>query len=349
MIFKKVATFPPLFIFILVAILLLSSVTSVAYAWKKSEQPPAVEFDAPLLSWLRQNPKYNKEKTQWFLIDRNWPGSPFDGKPGLVISWSGNFYDMHIVYDSNTQEYVIEVYSPVEYYSLAHGEVSFLRRIDYGTSWGSDKSDIKGLTIGNIYWYKVDNKISRINEVNPNLRLPQYDINNITEKKRCEWHDFACWIGNGITAIGDSISEFFSGFVKVVQNLMEFLGHLFIPGDENLFVKAFYNLNDYMHKKLGFLTYPFDFVASIMKTLMTVVDSDNKLEWHCVGGSVQDVVCSGLCAPKVFGDFDLCLKFTDLERMFPALWVSIIFIVRFVVVVGLVELMRVKYYSIVRL
>lgn len=347
MIFKKVATFPPLFIFILVATLLLSSVTSVAYAWKKSEQPPAVEFDAPLLSWLRQNPKYNKEKTQWFLIDRNWPGPPFNSKPGLVVSWSGNFHDMHVFYDSSKQEYVIEVYAPTEYYSLANGKVTFLEQMSHGTSWGS-MPDTKALTIGKIRWYKVDNTVSDISKVDSNIRLPQYDISNITEKKRCEWHDFACWIGNGITAIGDSISEFFSGFVKVVQNLMEFLGHLFIPGDENLFVKAFYNLNDYMHKKLGFLTYPFDFIASIVKTLMTVVDSDNKLEWHCTFGS-NAAICSGLCIPRVFGDFDLCLKFTNLERMFPALWVSIIFIVRFVVVVGLVELMRVKYYSIVRL
>lgn len=346
--FKKIAIFP---LFIVVFLVLFSTTLTLpatsAFAWKKGEQLPPVEFDAPLLSWLRQNPKYNKEKTQWFLIDRNWPGPPFNGKPALVVSWSGNFQDMHVFYDSSKQEYVIEVYSPVEYYSLAYGKVTFLEQMSYGTSWGSIP-DTKALTIGKIRWYKVDNTVSDISKVDPSLRLPQYDISNITEKQRCKWHDFACWIGNGITAIGDSISEFFSGFVKVVQNLMEFFSHLFIPGDDNLFLKTFYNLNDYMHKKLGFLTFPFDFVASIVKTLMTVVDSDVKNEWHCTNGSINPAVCSGICVPKVFGDFEFCLKFTQLEVVFPVLWKSIIFVVRFAVVVGLVELMRIKYYSIVR-
>ena len=51
---------------LILVVFMLSSVTSVAHAWKRGEQPPAVEFDAPLIPWLRQNPKYDKEKTQWF-------------------------------------------------------------------------------------------------------------------------------------------------------------------------------------------------------------------------------------------------------------------------------------------
>lgn len=345
--FKKVTIFP-FFIVVLVAVLFLSPVTSVAHAWKKGEQPPAVEFDAPLIPWLRQNPKYDKEKTQWFLIDRHWNGPPFYSKPALVVSWSGEYREMHIVYNSNTQEYVIEIYSPVEYYSLADGKVSFLERMSSGTTWGYKKEDIKGITIGNIYWYKIDTKSFHISKVDPNIRLPQFDLKTITTKQRCKWHDVVCWIGNGITAIGDSISDFFNGFVNVIQNLIEFFSHLFIPGDENLFVKTFDNVNDYMHKKLGFLTYPFDFLASIFNTLMKTVDSDSKPEWHCLNGISQNSICSGLCASKVFGNYSLCLQFTNLERMFPVLWNSIIFIVRFVVVVGLVELMRIKYYSIVR-
>ena len=50
----------------------------------------------------------------------------------------------------------------------------------------------------------------------------------------------------------------------------------------------------------------------------------------------------------MFGGSELCLRFTSLETTFPALWRSVVFVARFVVVVGLVELMRIKYYSIVR-
>lgn len=345
--FKK-ATIFPLFIVVLVAVLVLSPVTPVAQAWKKGEQPPAVEFDAPLIPWLRENPKYDKDKTQWFLIDRHWNGPPFHLKPALVVSWSGRKEEMKLVYNSKDNTYVIEIYSPVEYYALYDGKVVKIESLTYGTSWGADKKDIKGITIGNIYWYKIDGKFFNISEVDPNIRLPQFDVKTIATKQRCKWHDVVCWVSNGITAIGDSISDFFNGFVNVIQNLMEFFSHLFIPGDENLFVKSFDNINEYMHKKLGFLTYPFDFLASIFNTLMKTVDSDNKSEWHCSGGVYQNGICAGLCAPKVFGNYSLCLQFTKLEHMFPALWTSIIFVVRFVVVVGLVELMRIKYYSIVR-
>ena len=333
---------------LVVFVLLISSVAPVAQAWKKGEQPPAVEFDAPLMTWLRQQPKYDKDKTQWFLVDRHWSGAPFYSKPALVISWSGRSREMALVYDSKTSEYYINIYNPVEYYILADNKVSKIDGPPHGTEWGQDKADIKAITIGNIYWYVVDGKLLDISKVDPNIRLPQFDVKTITTKQRCEWHNVLCWVSNGITAIGNSISEFFNGFVQVVQNLMEFFSHLFVPGDDNLFVKAFDNINDYMHKKLGFLTYPFDFLASIFKTLMTVVDSDIKSEWHCTHGAVQPGVCHGLCVPKVFGGSELCLRFTSLETTFPALWRSVVFVARFVVVIGLVELMRVKYYSIVR-
>lgn len=331
---------------ILISILsMISPVTPVAYAWKKGEQPPAVEFDAPLMTWLRQQPKYDKNKTQWFLVDRHWTGAPFYSKPALVVSWSGRSQEMALIYNSEANEYYINIYNPVEYYILADNKVSKVDGPQYGTEWGRDKADIKGITIGNIRWYVVDDKLMDISKVDPNIRLPQFDVKTITTKQRCEWHNVLCWVGNGIAAIGNSISEFFNGFVQVIQNLMEFFSHLFIPDDNNLFIKAFDNLNDYMHKKLGFLTYPFDFLASVFKTLMTVVDSDIKSEWHCPSSSA---VCLGLCVPRVFGGSELCLRFTSLETTFPLLWRSVVFVARFVVVIGLVELMRVKYYSIVR-
>jgi hypothetical protein len=333
---------------VMVVVLFLSPLAPVAQAWKKGNQPPAVEFNAPLMTWLRQQPEYDKDKTQWFLVDRHWTGPPFHMKPALVVSWSGKPAEMALVYRSKQNTYAIDIYNPVEYYSLDDGKIIKLQGPQYGTTWGDDEADIKGITIGNIRWYVVDGKLMDISKVDLNIRLPQFDVKTITTKQRCEWHNVICWVTNGITTIGNSISEFFNGFVKVIQNLMEFFSQLFIPGDDNLFLKTFDNLNEYMHKKLGFLMFPVDFVASIIKTLMTVVDSDIKSEWHCTRGLVQPGVCNGLCVPKVFGNSGLCLKFTQLETVFPELWRLIIFTVRFVVVIGLVELMRIKYYSIVR-
>ena len=127
---------------------------------------------------------------------------------------------------------------------------------------------------------------------------------------------------------------------------MEFFSHLFIPGDDNLFVKAFDNINDYMHKKLGFLTYPFDFISSIFKTLFN--EFRLGAEISCKPQLYMNSTCNPICAPNVFGSASLCFDIASLENTFPALWSSIIFVVRFCAALALVELMRVKYYSIVR-
>lgn len=131
-----------------------------------------------------------------------------------------------------------------------------------------------------------------------------------------------------------------------MQNLMEFFSHLFVPGDDNLFVKAFDNINDYMHKKLGFLTFPFDFVASVFKMFFNNFRLGSEVS--CKPQLYMNYACHPICAPNVFGSAPLCLSISDLENRFPQLWQAIIVVVRFCVVIGLVELMRIKYYSIVR-
>lgn len=333
---------------VMVVVLFLSPLTSTAHAYKIGQKFPPVKTGAPVLSWLKSQSRYKSGVTQWFLIDRHWKGGVFGVAPGLVVDWDGKASAFKVICETVKNECYIKVASPTMYYTLYNDKIAQIGETP-GHTWLVDVHDVKGFSLGFVKWYEIDNHLFEVDKVPEKYRIPQTNFNEISTTQRCEWHDALCWISQGITSIGNSISEFFNGFVKVIQNLMEFIGQLFVPGDDNIFLKSFNQLNDYMHKKLGFLTYPFDFLSSIFNTLMVVVDSDNKAEWHCVAGSPHQArVCAGLCAPRVLGDSPLCLKFTQLETVFPPLWTSIIFVVRFCVVVGLVELMRVKYYSVVR-
>ena len=334
-------------VFVMVVVLFLSPLTSVAQAWKKGDKFDSVALSIDIFEWLKKQPKYDKAKTNWYLVHYNDGLLPFKGKPGLVVSWDSSTADSFSVkYKSFENEYNFDIRSPTEYYQIDGSDVKFISTVSVGALVYLNQN-IKGFSLGKVTWYCIDSKpCVDVNEVDPGIRLPVIDPSVIKVTERCKWHDVVCWIGNGITAIGDSISEFFNGFVKVMQNLMEFFSHLFVPGDDNLFVKAFDNLNEYMHKKLGFLTFPFDFVASVFKTFFNNFRPGSEVS--CKPQLYMNYACVPICAPNVFGSSSLCLSISDLENVFPQLWQAIIVIVRFCVVIGLVELMRVKYYSIVR-
>lgn len=332
---------------VIVFVLLLSPLVSTAHAWKKGDKFDSVALSIDIFKWLKKQPRYDKVKTNWYLVHYNDNLLPFNGKPGLVVSWdSSTSRPLAVKYKSSEFEYYLDVNSPTEYYQIDGNDVKFVSVLSVGTLVYLNQN-IKGFSLGKANWYCIDDKpCVDVADVDPSIRLPVVDPTVIKVTERCRWHDIVCWIGNGITAIGNSISEFFGGFVKVMQNLMEFFSHLFIPGDDNLFVKAFDNINDYMHKKLGFLTYPFDFVASIFKTLFN--EFRLGAEISCRPQLYMNSACDPICAPNVFGSASLCFDIVSLENTFPSLWSSIIFIVRFCAALALVELMRVKYYSIVR-
>ena len=326
---------------------LISPVTSSVQAWKKGDKFDSVSLSINIFEWLKKQPKYDKNKTNWYLIHYNDNLQPFVGKPGLVVSWdSSTSKPFSVKYRSSESEYHLDVSSPVEHYQIDGDNVKFVDVVSI-SYFVYLNQNIKGFSLGKASWYCIDDKpCVDVAEVDPSIRLPVVDPTVIKVTERCKWHDVVCWIGNGITAIGNSISEFFAGFVKVVQNLMEFFSHLLIPGDDNLFVKAFNNIDDYMHKKLGFLTYPFDFVVSVFKTLFN--EFRPGAEVSCKPQLYMNGACESICAPNVFGSASLCLNLTSLETTFPALWTSIIVVVRFCVVIALIELMHIKYYSIVR-
>lgn len=165
----------------------------------------------------------------------------------------------------------------------------------------------------------------------------------------CAPLDIGCWFADFIDVTVTTIQEAWSAFVDIFVGFSNWLGNLLVPDDGNIFLNAFTDLNDYMHNKLGFLTYPFVFIQAQITALMTIVDSDNKDEWHCTGGgSSQYGVCSGLCAPNVLGSQGVCIRLSALEENFPTLWQTGVWFLRLAVVGVLIELMRNKYMSIVR-
>lgn len=173
---------------------------------------------------------------------------------------------------------------------------------------------------------------------------------------RCSVMDAFCWISKGISNIGESITEMFNGIVKLFENILEFFGNLFVPNDENIFVNTFTDLNENMRKKLGFLTFPFDFLGKLYQSIS--YSADNMNEGHCFWGRKGPYsdptnwsgvpTCPEICAKKILGDADICINFGELERRIPEVWAVGINILRFGVLLSLIEILRRKYLSVVR-
>ena len=134
------------------------------------------------------------------------------------------------------------------------------------------------------------------------------------------------------------------GIIGIFERLIQFLTGLFVPSDENIFKTGFSDINTYLHYKLGFLTYPFDFVATQVSALMTIVNSDNKMS----GTILLSVVARGLFVPIIYWAIVRYVLIRVLLNTNFRNCGLLIFFLRLVVAVSLVELMRNKYMSVVK-
>lgn len=121
---------------------------------------------------------------------------------------------------------------------------------------------------------------------------PASDCNESTIYEQCDVGDMACYIRN-----------FQLWFVKTLQ-------YLFVPRDN-----PFNTINSVFHDKLGFLTYPVDFIVQFFNSL--AFDSN---QW----------TTSAQC-DRNYGDFfgkQVHFNFCTMRDDFPSLWNNVILIIR---------------------
>lgn len=171
----------------------------------------------------------------------------------------------------------------------------------------------------------------------------------ITRKKECDNLDFVCFFKKALSSTISTIQDLFKGITHLVEGFFEFLKNIFIPSDTNFFAGFFKQMDGAIHKKLGFLTFPFDFFDKSFNALFDGIKADDMREWHCgkAGQGSEPAVCRGVCIPKLLGNQEVCVRFGALEEVAPWLWIVIMPIMRAAFVVWLCFRVADKYYEVI--
>ena len=164
--------------------------------------------------------------------------------------------------------------------------------------------------------------------------------------QRCQFHDIGCWIGNIFDGFKNTVEGLFHGIVSVFERLLEFLSHVFIPGDDNIFKKAYDDLSVTLTKKLGFLLFPFEFFSKTLGAFSGFISADDMSEWHCGLGS-NAKFCQGFCFNNLLGNNNVCFKVGVLEQHAPLIWNTVMPVVRLGFVLALVHVLHRKFYEVV--
>lgn len=99
-----------------------------------------------------------------------------------------------------------------------------------------------------------------------------------------------------------------------------------------------------LHKKLGFLTFPFDFFTKSFNAFAGSLTADNMSEWHCRSDDFyKSSVCSGVCVDNLLSNNQVCLRFGALEENFPQIWNAAIPLARLGVVLSLLFAIFAKF------
>lgn len=166
----------------------------------------------------------------------------------------------------------------------------------------------------------------------------------ITRKKECDNLDFVCFFKKALSSTISTIQDLFKGITQLVEGFFEFLKNIFIPSDTNFFAGFFKSIDESLHKKLGFLTFPFDFFTKSFNAFAGSLTADNMSEWHCRSTDFyKPVICSGVCVDNLLSNNQVCLRFGALEENFPQIWNAAIPLARLGVVLSLLFAIFAKF------
>lgn len=166
----------------------------------------------------------------------------------------------------------------------------------------------------------------------------------ITRKKECDNLDFVCFFKKALSSTISTIQDLFKGITHLVEGFFEFLKNIFIPSNTNFFAGFFKSIDESLHKKLGFLTFPFDFFTKSFNAFAGSLTADNMSEWHCRSTDFyKSGICSGVCVDNLLSNNQVCLRFGALEENFPQIWNAAIPLARLGVVLSLLFAIFAKF------
>lgn len=316
--------------------------SSSANAWS-GDLPACSNVSANWYSNLKKDSRYNDSKTAFIVFQRTWYGAPFNGQTGMLVAWDNVTNSNSLYLTGDASNHAIDGGTADSSFAIDGSGNLTDTTSSFPAGAGFGMSDLTCVTAVQNMTYAS----SWTGNHFPTAVTPNPD-----SKVNCNWYDAACWVGQFSNNIINSLQDMWNSIVQMYTQFINFLTGLFVPSDQNIFLTFFSNLNTTMHQKLGFLTYPFDFVGQMGTQMMTLVNSTDKSEWHCVpnGNGVGELgVCGGICVPNVLGSNQLCvMQVGELEQTWPALWNATIIIGRAAWIISIIELCRLKYFEVVK-
>jgi len=159
---------------------------------------------------------------------------------------------------------------------------------------------------------------------------------------QCEPWDVACWFSGVIGNVVDGFQSLGDLIVGAFQAMGDWIANLIMPsnadgGFDNRFTDFFTTVQDTMTERLGFLLFPFEFIADLFASLSSI--------WN-PGGTEGCTSGSQLGIPNLLGDSGVTFNLCGIEDT--PIWTPASLILRFVWIVGIVGFLHHKYFSVVK-
>lgn len=160
---------------------------------------------------------------------------------------------------------------------------------------------------------------------------------------QCQPWDVGCWFSGVIGNVVDGFQGLADTIVGAFTALGDWIANLIMPsngegGFDNRFIDFFTTVQDTMTERLGFLLFPFQFIADLVASFTTIYNPYG-VDTGCTSGSQFAI-------PNLLGNNGITLDLCKIEDT--PVWEPASILLRFVWIVGLVGLLQRKYMSTVR-
>jgi len=224
-------------------------------------------------------------------------------------------------------------------------------QVDFDTAWSSERG---GDQVNCLTAYSGNMILDSSVTTNFPDFDPQEDIENAQDTppintsnpNECDPWDVGCWFSNVVGNVVDGFQSLGDLIAGAFQAIGDWIANLIMPQDDdgqftNILTDGFTTISDGLSDRLGFLTFPFEFIANLFDGILTAYNPSGS-DWTTCPDSL------GLNIPNLLGNNGLKLDICTLEDVSPTIYTAMISIIRIVWIIGVVGFLHHKYFSVVK-
>lgn len=181
---------------------------------------------------------------------------------------------------------------------------------------------------------------------NPNSPTePEPPVNN-SNPNNCDPWDVVCWFQNVVGNVVDGFQSLGDLIAGAFQAMGDWIANIIMPQNEdgtftNQLTEAFTTISDGLSERLGFLTFPFEFIADLFSGVLTAYNPSGS-DWTTCPDN------NNISIPNLLGSNGVTLDMCTLEDVNPAVYQTVVGLIRVVWVIGVVGFLHHKYFSVVK-